>query len=38
MNGMEMAITQGIKGFALMTGLPEPGGIMRRAMYGLLER
>jgi shikimate dehydrogenase len=38
MNGIEMAIIQGIKGFALMTGLPEPAEVMRQAMYRLLDR
>lgn len=33
MNGIGMAINQGIKGFALMTGMPEPTEIMRDAMY-----
>lgn len=33
MNGIGMAINQGIKGFALMTGRPEPTEIMRDAMY-----
>lgn len=36
MNGIDMAIIQGIKGFALMTGLPEPAAIMRRAMQDLV--
>jgi shikimate dehydrogenase len=37
MNGIDMAIIQGIKGFALMTGLPEPAAIMREAMYKLID-
>ena len=37
MNGIDMAIIQGIKGFALMTGLPEPASIMREAMYKLID-
>jgi shikimate dehydrogenase len=37
MNGIDMAIIQGIKGFALMTGLPEPAAIMRDAMYKLIS-
>jgi shikimate dehydrogenase len=36
MNGIDMAIIQGIKGFALMTGLPEPAAIMRDAMRKLI--
>ncbi|UCF99555.1 MAG: shikimate dehydrogenase [Spirochaetaceae bacterium] len=36
MNGIDMAIIQGIKGFALMTGLPEPAAIMRETMYKLI--
>jgi shikimate dehydrogenase len=36
MNGIGMAIIQGIKGFALMTGLPEPAAIMREAMENLV--
>ena len=32
MNGIGMVINQGIKGFALMTGMPEPAEIMRDAM------
>jgi shikimate dehydrogenase len=36
MNGIDMAIIQGIKGFSLMTGLPEPAAIMREAMYKLI--
>jgi len=36
MNGIDMAIIQGIKGFALMTGMPEPAAIMREAMYKLI--
>ncbi|MEW6670638.1 MAG: shikimate dehydrogenase [Thermodesulfobacteriota bacterium] len=35
MNGIGMAIHQGVKGFALMTGMPEPNEIMRDAMYRL---
>ena len=38
MNGIDMAIIQGIKGFALMTGLPEPASIMREAMYKLIDK
>lgn len=38
MNGIDMAIIQGIKGFALMTGLPEPAAIMRKAMYKLIAQ
>jgi shikimate dehydrogenase len=37
MNGIEMAINQGIEGFELMTNLPGPKQIMRRAMYDLLD-
>jgi shikimate dehydrogenase len=36
MNGIDMAVIQGIKGFTLMTGLPEPAAIMREAMYKLI--
>ncbi len=36
MNGIGMAINQGIKGFALMTGMPEPTEIMRDAMYRII--
>jgi shikimate dehydrogenase len=32
MNGIGMVINQGIKGFALMTGMPEPTEIMKAAM------
>ena len=32
MNGIGMVINQGIKGFALMTGMPEPTEIMKVAM------
>jgi len=32
MNGIGMVINQGIKGFALMTGMPEPTEIMKDAM------
>ena len=32
MNGIGMVINQGIKGFALMTGMPEPAEIMKDAM------
>jgi len=37
MNGVGMVINQGIKGFALMTGKPEPAGIMRRIMPRIME-
>ena len=36
MNGIGMAITQGIKGFALMTGMPEPTDIMKDAMDNII--
>ena len=36
MNGIGMVINQGIKGFALMTGMPEPTEIMRAAMYDII--
>jgi shikimate dehydrogenase len=36
MNGMGMAIHQGARGFALLTGRPEPTGIMRRAMRRIM--
>jgi len=37
MNGVGMVINQGIKGFALMTGKPEPAEIMRRIMPRIME-
>jgi len=37
MNGIGMAINQGIKGFALITGRPEPTEIMREAMLRIIE-
>lgn len=36
MNGLNMAINQGVKGFALMTGMPEPTEIMRGVMYRII--
>jgi len=36
MNGIGMVINQGIKGFALMTGMPEPTAIMRAAMDDII--
>lgn len=36
MNGIGMVINQGIKGFALMTGMPEPTEIMKAAMYNII--
>ena len=36
MNGIGMVINQGIKGFALMTGKPEPTEIMKAAMYNII--
>ena len=36
MNGIGMVINQGIKGFALMTGMPEPTEIMRAAMDDII--
>jgi shikimate dehydrogenase len=36
MNGIGMAINQGIKGFALMTGMPEPTEIMKNTMYRII--
>jgi len=36
MNGIGMAINQGLKGYALMTGMPEPTEIMRDAMYRII--
>jgi shikimate 5-dehydrogenase len=36
MNGIGMAIIQGIKGFALMTGMPEPTEIMKNVFYDIL--
>ena len=36
MNGIGMVINQGIKGFALMTGMPEPAAIMRDAMLRII--
>jgi len=36
MNGIGMVINQGIKGFALMTGMPEPAEIMRDAMLHII--
>ena len=37
MNGVGMAINQGIKGFSLMTGLPEPAEIMRKVMLEIIK-
>ena len=36
MNGIGMVINQGIKGFTLMTGMPEPTEIMRAAMDDII--
>lgn len=36
MNGIGMVINQGIKGFILMTGMPEPTEIMKAAMYDII--
>jgi shikimate dehydrogenase len=36
MNGIGMVINQGIRGFALMTGLPEPAEIMRDSMLKII--
>lgn len=36
MNGVGMVINQGIKGFAFMTGMPEPAEIMRDAMLRII--
>jgi shikimate dehydrogenase len=36
MNGVEMAINQGTRGFSLMTGLPEPVEIMREVMHRIV--
>lgn len=38
MNGIGMVINQGIKGFALLTGKPEPTEIMREAMLRIVEQ
>ena len=38
MNGIGMAIHQGIKGFSIMTGMPEPTEIMREAMYRIIGK
>jgi shikimate 5-dehydrogenase len=38
MNGIGMVINQGIKGFALLTGKPEPTEIMREAMLKIVEQ
>jgi shikimate dehydrogenase len=37
MNGIGMVINQGIKGFALMTGMPEPTEIMKDAMDKIIS-
>ncbi len=37
MNGIGMVINQGIKGFALITGKPEPTAIMHRVMSEITE-
>ncbi|UCF86245.1 MAG: shikimate dehydrogenase [Desulfobacteraceae bacterium] len=37
MNGIGMVINQGIKGFTLMTGMPEPTEIMKAAMYDIIS-
>jgi shikimate dehydrogenase len=37
MNGVGMAINQGIKGFSLMTGLPEPTEIMHKVMLDIIS-
>jgi shikimate dehydrogenase len=36
MNGIGMVINQGIKGFALMTGMPDPAEIMSAAMKKII--
>lgn len=36
MNGVGMSINQGIKGFALMTGEPEPTEVMRRVVERII--
>jgi shikimate dehydrogenase len=36
MNGIGMSINQGIKGFTIMTGMPEPTEIMRDAILRLI--
>ena len=36
MNGVGMAIHQGARGFALLTGRPEPTGIMRQVMRRII--
>jgi shikimate dehydrogenase len=36
MNGIGMAINQGVKGFTIMTGLPGPKEIMTEAMYRII--
>ena len=36
MNGIGMVINQGIKGFALMTGMPDPAEIMSAAMEKII--
>jgi len=38
MNGVGMAINQGTRGFALMTGKPEPVEIMKKVMYDIVAR
>ncbi len=38
MNGIGMAIHQGIKGFSILTGMPEPTEIMREAMYRIIGK
>ena len=38
MNGIGMVVNQGIKGFALVTGRPEPVEIMREAMNKIVEQ
>lgn len=37
MNGIGMVVNQGIKGFALMTGMPEPKEIMKEVMQGIIK-
>jgi len=38
MNGVGMVINQGTRGFALMTGEPEPVEIMEKVMYDIVAR
>jgi shikimate dehydrogenase len=38
MNGVGMSINQGIRGFALMTGEPEPTAVMSRVVESIMAR